>query len=132
MKKVSKASFICAIILIVCAIVLNVLGFSYLNGVRVYRQMGYGYMQMTYRTSSSMTNTCFAMIVAGGFLFIGGILLFMLSAMTRCPGKKCCHDHKSEVAEQPQPIEEVKVEEPKAIEDCTCKEQAPAEETTES
>jgi hypothetical protein len=126
MKKVSKASFICAIILIVCAIVLNVIGFSYLNGVRVYRHVGYGFMQMTYSASSSMTNTCFAMIMAGGFLFIGGILLLMLSAMTRCPGKKCCHEHKVE-----QPAEEVKAEEPKAIEDCTCKEQAPSEEKTE-
>lgn len=129
MKKVSKASFICAIILIVCAIVLNVYGFSYLNGVRVYRQMGYGFMQMTYQTNSSMTNTCFAMIVVGGFLFIGGILLFMLSAITRCPGKKCCHDHKQETAVQP--VEEANAEEPKAepaaIEDCTCKEQAQTE-----
>ncbi len=114
MKKVSKASFICAIILIVCALALNVIGFSYLNGVRVYRHVGYGFMQMTYSASSSMTNTCFAMIMAGGFLFIGGILLLMLSAMTRCPGKKCCHEHKVV-----QPAEEVKAEEPKAIEDQT-------------
>ena len=122
MKKVSKASFICAIILIVCAIALNVIGFSYLNGVRVYRHVGYGFMQMTYSASSSMTNTCFAMIIAGGFLFVGGILLMMLSAMTRCPGKKCCHDKKPEVQEQ-------KAEEkPQPEIECKCSEEKPVEE----
>ena len=127
MKKVSKASFICAIILIVCAIALNVIGFTYLNGVRVYRHVGYGFMQMTYSASSSMTNTCFAMIIAGGFLFVGGILLMMLSAMTRCPGKRCCHEHK-----QPeQPAVEVKAEEPKpaAIEQIGSAEQEETEQT---
>ena len=129
MKKVSKASFICAIILIVCAIALNVYGFSFLNGVRVYRQMGYGYMHMSYVTNSSMTNTCFAMIVAGGFLFIGGILLFMLAAMTRCDCKKCCNEPKSEKTKAlPQPVQDVKVEEPCPAEECPCSEQAPTEE----
>ncbi len=132
MKKISLTSFITAIVLIVCAIVLNVYGFYYINGVRVLRQTGYGFMHMTYYTDTSMTNTCFGMIIAGGFLFIGGILLLMLATLTRCRGKKCCHEHKAEVALLPEA--EVKAEEPKAEpevtkeETCSCNEQANVEE----
>ncbi len=127
MKKVSKASFICAIILIVCAIALNVIGFTYLNGVRVYRHVGYGFMQMTYNASSSMTNTCFAMIIAGGFLFVGGILLMMLSAMTCCRCKEKVAEQKDEKKEIAlKAAEEVKVEEPKP--ECCCTEESPSDE----
>ena len=84
MKKVSTISLVCAIVLIVAAIVLNVIGFSCINGVHYARHMGYGYMQMAFYSNSSMTATCLAMIIAGGFLFIGGILLLMLSVNTRC------------------------------------------------
>ena len=47
MKKVSTASFIVAIILIVCSVVLNVLGFTYINGAHYVRHYG-AFMQMTY------------------------------------------------------------------------------------
>ena len=124
MKKVSKASFISAIVLIVAAIVLNVIGFTYINGVRVVRQTGYGFMHMAYYTDSSMTSTCLGMIIAGGFLFIGGILLFMLSAMTRCPGRKCCHDHKDEAEEKPAEVQ--------PAEECKCCEETPSEEQNQS
>ena len=95
MKKVSTASLICAIVLIIGAIVLNVIGFSYINGVRYVGHMGYGFMRMSYYTDSSMTATCLAMIIVGGFLFIGGVLLLMLAAATRCRDHKCCR-HKAE------------------------------------
>ena len=134
MKKVSKASFISAIVLIVAAIVLNVIGFTYINGVRVVRQTGYGFMHMAYYTDSSMTNTCFAMIIAGGFLFVGGILLFMLSVMTRCPGKKCCHDHKgeAEVKQVEAPKADEKPAEAQPAEECKCCEETPSEEQNQS
>ena len=95
MKKVSTISLICAVVLIIGAIVLNVIGFSCINGVHCVRHAGYGFMQMSYYTSTSMTSVCLAMIIAGGFLFVGGILLLMLSVMTCCKEQKCCR-HKSE------------------------------------
>ena len=109
MKKISKASFIIAIVLIVFAIALNVLGFIYINGVRYVRHFNGGFMQMSYTTTSSMANTCLGMIIAGGFLFIGGILLFMLSAMTchRPPKAPFCFKDK----QLPFPKEEKKEEE---------------------
>ena len=108
MKKISKASFIIAVVLIVFAIALNVLGFIYINGVRYVRHFNGGFMQMSYTTTSSMANTCLGMIIAGGFLFIGGILLFMLSAMTchRPPKAPFCFKDK----QLPFPKEEVKAE----------------------
>ena len=108
MKKISKASFIIAVVLIVFAIALNVLGFIYINGVRYVRHFNGGFMQMSYTTTSSMANTCLGMIIAGGFLFIGGILLFMLSAMTchRPPKAPFCFKDK----QLPFQKEEVKAE----------------------
>lgn len=118
MKKVSTASFIVAIILIVCSVVLNVLGFTYINGAHYVRHYG-AFMQMTYTMTSSMANVCLGMIIAGGFLFIGGILLFMLSALTCCRPQK---DHSCSRHE----IKEVKEEKaPAAIEPPM---EAPAEE----
>jgi len=106
MKKVSTASFIIAIVLIACAITLNILGFVWMNGYHVTRHYGNGFMQMTYSmtsTSSSHSYTCLGMIIAGGFLFLGGILLFILSALTchRPPKPQhCCHKHHEEVEEE--------------------------------
>ena len=56
MKKVSTISLVCAIVLIVAAIVLNVFGFTYINGMRVVRHVGYGYMQMSYYNTSSSSS----------------------------------------------------------------------------
>ncbi len=99
MRKVSIASFVMAIIFMVCAIVLNVLGFVYINGTQVVRHTTNGFMQMSYYTSTSLTNVSFAMIIAGGFLFIGAILMFMLSAMTRCK----CHHHEGHCCRKEDP-----------------------------
>ena len=118
MKKVSTASFIIAIVLIVCAITLNILGFVWMNGYHVTRHYGNGFMQMTYTmntSSSSLSYTCLGMIIAGGFLFLGGILLFILSAQTcHVPPKPhaCCRHHE-EVEEEP------------AQEKCCCSHEAP-------
>ena len=134
MKKISTACFIIAIVLIVCAITLNVLGFTYINGVRYVRHYSGGFMQMSYTTTSSMANTCLGMIIAGGFLFIGGILLFMLSAINchRPPTAPfCCKDkQKEEVKEEakvaePEPAKPVEPEQPVEPE---APKEAPAEE----
>ena len=130
MKKVSTASFIIAIVLIVCAITLNILGFTWMNCTHVTRHYGNGFMQMTYSVStasSSLSYTCIGMIIAGGFLFLGGILLFILSALTchtppkphhccrhheemeeEAPQEKCCcaHDAPEPQAEEPGPAQE--------------------------
>lgn len=106
MKKVSTASFIIAIVLVVCAITLNILGFVWMNGYHVTRHYGNGFMQMTYSVnaaSSSLSYTCLGMIIAGGFLFVGRILLFVLSALTgiRPPKPHHCCKHHPEVEEEP-------------------------------
>ena len=95
MKKISKTSLIIGIVLIVLAVVLNVLGFLDINGMRCVRCCGNPFFSMTYTTSSSVQMICMAMIITGGFLFIGGILLLMLSAIT-CPCRCRHHDHKPE------------------------------------
>ena len=109
MKKVSTASFVMAIILIVCAIVFNILGFVDMCGTHVARHYGNGFMQVTYTmTSSASYYVSLGMIITGGFLFLGGILLFILSALTchRPPkGHGCCGHHRP-----PMPEEEVKAE----------------------
>ena len=117
MKKISKASFIIAIVLIVFAIALNVLGFIYINGVRYVRHFNGGFMQMSYTTTSSMANTCLGMIIAGGFLFIGGILLFMLSAMTchRPPKAPFCFKDKQLPFPKEVKMEEEKTADPEPV-----------------
>ena len=97
MKKASTASFVMAVILIVCAIVFNVIGFVDMCGTHVYRHYGSGFMQVTYTmTSSAAYFVSLGMIITGGFMFLGGIMLFMLSALTshRHPkGSGCCGHH---------------------------------------
>lgn len=86
-----------AVILIVCAIVFNVIGFVDMCGTHVYRHYGSGFMQVTYTmTSSAAYFVSLGMIITGGFMFLGGIMLFMLSALTshRHPkGPGCCGHH---------------------------------------
>ena len=103
MKKVSTASFIIGIVLIVLAVVLNVLGFLDINGIRYVHYYGNRLYSMTYTNSTSGQMVCIAMIIAGGFLFVGGILLFILSVLT-CPCRCKHHEHKGEEkAEDPAP-----------------------------
>ncbi|MBO7348609.1 MAG: hypothetical protein J6U27_01470 [Spirochaetales bacterium] len=121
MKKVSTISLVCAIVLIVAAIVLNVFGFTYINGMRVVRHVGYGYMQMSYYNTSSMTATCLGMIIAGGFLFVSGIMLLELSIKIRCR----CHHHDHGVCHKEL---EARPEEAVVEEQCCCKSQENTEE----
>ena len=122
MKKVSNASFVIGIVLIVLAVVLNVLGFLDINGIRYVQYYGNRLYSMTYTTSSSNQMICLALIIAGGFMFVGGIMLLMLSALT-CPCRCKHHEHKCEEAPQ-------KAEEPAP---CCCKaeEKAAVEEPVE-
>ena len=123
MKNVSKASFIIGIILIVCALVLGVLGFRNINGVMYVRHMG-GFMSMSYTTTSSMTGMCLAMIVSGGFLFLGGLMLFLLAAIT-CPCRCKSHEEKKCEKQKEVPAPQPKAE-PAAEIPCQCQ----TEETT--
>ena len=116
MKKVSNASFVIGIVLIVLAVVLNVFGFLTINGVRYIQYYGNRLYSMTYTTSTSGQMICIAMILAGGFLFVGGILLLGLSALT-CPCRCKGHGHKPE--DVPQKAEN---------KTCCCQVEAPAAE----
>ena len=120
MKKVSNASFVIGIVLIVLAVVLNVLGFLDINGIRYVQYYGNRLYSMTYTVDTSSQMICLALIIAGGFMFVGGILLLMLSALT-CPCRCKHHEHKCE--EIPQ-----KTEEPSP---CCCKAKEKAEEPVE-
>ncbi len=119
MKKVSNASFVIGIVLVVLAVIINVLGFLNINGVRYIQYYGNRLYSMTYTTSTSNQMVCLALIIAGGFMFVGGILLLMLSALT-CPCRCKHHEHKCEEAPQ-------KAEEPS----CCCKAEEVAEEPVE-
>ena len=100
MKKISNASFVIGIVFIVLGIVLNVLGFLDINGVRYVQYYGNRFYSMTYTTSTSQQMFCMALIIAGGFLFLGGIMLFILSAVT-CPCRCKGHKEKESCKEQP-------------------------------
>ena len=117
MKNVSKASFIIGIILIVCALVLGVLGFRNINGVMYVRHMG-GFMSMSYTSTSSMTGMCLAMIVSGGFLFLGGLMLFILAAIT-CPCRGKAREEKKVEKKEEVPAPQPKAE-PAAEIPCQC------------
>ena len=117
MKKISNASLVIGIVLVVLAVVLNVLGFLDINGIRYVQYYGNRLYSMTYSVDTSGQMVCIAMIIAGGFLFIGGILLLMLSALT-CPCRCKHHEHKDEEkADAPAP--------------CCCKKEAAEPEKAE-
>ena len=91
MKKTSTASFIVAIVLVVASIALFVLGALNVNATQVYSRIGngYSYMRVSYNFSLARIANGFMMILLGGFTFLGGILLFILAAVTR-PAKPNC------------------------------------------
>ena len=91
MKKTSTASFIVAIVLLVASIALFVLAALSINATQVYSRVGngYSYMRVSYNFSLSGTVNALLMVLLGGFLFLGGILLFILAAVTR-PAKASC------------------------------------------
>ena len=140
MKKVSIASLIIAIVLMLCSIAVTFIGFVYMNGARVVKHVStYGNMRTSYYTTQSLGNYSIGMIIVGGFLFLGGVLFLILAANTFVPAepKKCCHkEEKAKEVKQAKTVEEA----PKA-EECTCRkeceepaepeEEAPAEEPSE-
>lgn len=91
MKKTSTASFIVAIVLVVASIALFVLGALNVNATQVYSRVGNGYsfMRVSYNFSIGRIANGFMMILFGGFTFLGGIMLFILAAVTR-PAKANC------------------------------------------
>lgn len=91
MKKTSTASFIVAIVLVVASIALFILGALNVNATQVYSRIGngYSYMRVSYNFSLARIANGFMMILLGGFTFLGGILLFILAAVTR-PAKPNC------------------------------------------
>ena len=125
MKKVSLASLIVAIVLILCSIVTTFMGFSYMNGARIVRHTAsYGFVRASYYTTEPLGNCGLGMIIVGGFLFLGGLLCLILSANTFVPSEK--KEKKEEKKSEPA---EKEVEAPKAQECCCKKESAeqPAE-----
>ena len=107
MKKTSTASFIVAIVLVVASIALFVLGALSINAPQVYSKVGsgYSYMRVSYNFSLSRALNGFTMVLIGGFLFLGGLLMFILAAVTR-PAKPCCNAAASAPAQaQPKVIE---------------------------
>lgn len=106
MKKISRTSFIAAIVLIVLSIALSVLGFICIDGIKVVHHSNYnGYMRMAYYTTSD-SNIGLGMVISGGFLFVGGIILLSLSALLgrkppMPPKGGCCKDGTSEPAPEP-------------------------------
>ncbi len=108
MKKTSTASFIVAIVLVVASIALFVLGALSVNATQVYSKIGngYSYMRISYNFSLARVANGFMMILLGGFSFLGGILLFILAAVTR-PAKancavKCCTSQPTQASPLPQ------------------------------
>ena len=91
MKKVSTFSYIIAIVLVMCSIACNFIGFRYIDGTRIIRQASRGFMQTTYYTTTTPSNFGLGMIITGGFLFVGAMILFMLSvlAASKCSEERC-------------------------------------------
>ena len=94
MKKTSIASFIIAIILVVASIALFVLGFLSVNTTQVYSKVGNGYSFMKVSYSLSLNNIIKGLffVLLGGVIFIGGILMFVLAAVTRLHTTNCVKD----------------------------------------
>ncbi len=97
MKKTSMASFIVAIILVASSIALFVLGFLSVNTTQVYSKVGNGYsfMQISYSLSLNSIIHGLFFVLLGGFLFIGGILMFILSAVVRPHNSNCMKSKKA-------------------------------------
>ncbi len=90
MKKISTASFIVGVVLVVASIAMIVMGALSVNSPSVYSRTvnGYTYTKMSYSISVTGIINGFMLILIGGISFIGGMLSFLLAAVTRSP--KCC------------------------------------------
>ncbi len=87
MKKISTASFIVGVVLVVASIALIILGALSVNSPSVYSRAinGYTYTKVSYSVSVTGIINGFMMILIGGIAFIGGMLSFILAAVTRGP-----------------------------------------------
>lgn len=87
MKKVSTASFIIGVILIVASIVLFVFGIQSVNTPYAYSRSinGYTYTKISYSIFVTGIVNGFMMILFGGISFLGGFLSFILAAITHGP-----------------------------------------------
>lgn len=87
MKKVSTASFVIGVLLIVASIVLFILGILNINTPYAYSRSvnGYTYTRISYSFSVNGLVNGFVMILFGGIAFLGGLLSFILAAVTRGP-----------------------------------------------
>ncbi len=87
MKKVSTASFIIGVLLIVASIVLFILGILNINTPYAYSHSvnGFTYTRVSYSISVAGLVNGFMMILFGGIAFLGGFLSFILAAVTRGP-----------------------------------------------
>ena len=92
MKKISTASFIVGVVLVVASIALIILGAVSVNSPSVYSRTinGYTYTKMSYSISVTGIINGFMMILIGGIAFLGGMLSFLLAAVTRGPKFKPC------------------------------------------
>ena len=90
MKKVSTASFIVGVVLIVASIALFIFGTTSVNTPYSYSRAinGYTYTKVSYSISITGIINGFMMIIYGGIAFLGGLLAFILAAVTRGP-KDC-------------------------------------------
>lgn len=87
MKKVSTASFVIGVLLIVASIVLFILGILNINTPYAYSRSvnGYTYTRVSYSISVVGIVNGFMMVLFGGIAFLGGFLSFILAAVTRGP-----------------------------------------------
>ena len=87
MKKVSTASFIVGAVLIVASIALFIFGALSVNTPYAYSRAinGYTYTKVSYSVSITGIINGFMMIIFGGIAFLGGLLSFILAAVTRGP-----------------------------------------------
>ena len=87
MKKVSTASFIVGAVLIVASIALFIFGALSVNTPYAYSRAinGYTYTKVSYSISITGIINGFMMIIFGGIAFLGGLLSFILAAVTRGP-----------------------------------------------
>ncbi len=87
MKKVSTASFVIGVLLIVASIVLFILGILNINTAYAYSRSvnGFTYTRISYSISVNGLVNGFMMILFGGIAFLGGFLSFILAAVTRGP-----------------------------------------------
>ena len=92
MKKISTASLIVGAVLVVASIALIILGALSVNSPSVYSRAinGYTYTKISYSVSVTGIINGFMLILIGGIAFVGGMLSFILAAVThgpKCPSK---------------------------------------------